>query len=64
MIVKYLDDTDDLNKDDLKDMIPKLNESLGHRVVEVICGALLGLAVSTIYEICRGDIGFYSFLFA
>ena len=63
-IVNYLDEADDLNKDDLRDMIPKLNESLGHRIVEVICGALLGLAVSTVYEICRGSIGFYDFLFA
>ena len=62
-IVNYLDEADDLNKDDLKEMIPKLNESLGHRIVEVICGALLGLGVSTIYELCRAGAGFYSFLY-
>lgn len=62
-IVRYLDDTDELDKEDLKTMIPKLNESLGHRVVEVICGALLGIGVSTIRELLQGANGFYDFLF-
>ena len=43
-IVEYLDsgDVNDQEKN-LNDLIPKLNESLGHRVIEVICGALLAL---------------------
>ena len=37
----------------LNDLIPKLNESLGHRVIEVICGALLGIAVAVTGQILR-----------
>ena len=46
-IVEYLDsgDVNDQEKD-LNDLIPKLNESLGHRVIEVICGALPGRRTS------------------
>ena len=53
-IVEYLDsgDVNDQEKD-LSDLIPKLNESLGHRVIEVICGALLGFLIAFIAHIIR-----------
>ena len=53
-IVEYLDsgDVNDQEKD-LNDLIPKLNESLGHRVIEVICGALLGVAIAVIGQLLR-----------
>jgi acid phosphatase family membrane protein YuiD len=48
-IVDYLENNDgSADQDTLKKMIPQLNESLGHRVIEVICGALLGFAISCI----------------
>lgn len=50
-IVAYLGENDHPDKEILKTMIPTLNESLGHRVIEVICGAVLGLLISTIAEI-------------
>lgn len=53
-IVEYLE-TDDVNdqKESLNDLIPKLNESLGHRVIEVICGALLGIVIAGIAQVLR-----------
>ena len=53
-IVEYLEsgDVNDQEKS-LNDLIPKLNESLGHRVIEVICGALLGIAVAVTGQILR-----------
>lgn len=39
---------DEKEKRELKDLIPKLNESLGHRVIEVVCGALLGFAIAVV----------------
>lgn len=39
--------TDD-EKKALKTLIPRLNESLGHRVIEVICGVALGFSVALI----------------
>ena len=51
-IVEYLDDENTKDKDQLKEMIPKLNESLGHRMIEVVCGALLGFAISLIGYFC------------
>lgn len=45
-IVDYLGDESEHKEKILNDMIPKLNESLGHRVIEVICGALLGFLVA------------------
>ena len=53
-IVEYLDsgDVNDQEKD-LNDLIPKLNESLGHRVIEVICGALLGVVVAVAGQMVR-----------
>ena len=42
-IVEYLEASDDeASRKALHDLIPRLNESLGHRVREVICGAALG----------------------
>ena len=53
-IVEYLDsgDVNDQEKDS-SDLIPRLNESLGHRVIEVICGALLGFLIAFIAHIVR-----------
>lgn len=53
-IVEYLDsgDVNDQEKN-LNDLIPKLNESLGHRVIEVICGALLGIAIAVVGQFIR-----------
>ena len=51
-IVEYLSDENTKDKDQLKEMIPKLNESLGHRMIEVVCGALLGFAISLIGYFC------------
>lgn len=48
-IVEYLEDTDPEKKRSLQDMIPRLNESLGHRMIEVICGALLGFFFTFLY---------------
>lgn len=53
-IVKYLEKSDDEEeKEALKDMIPRLNESLGHRQIEVACGALLGFAIAVIFHLVR-----------
>ena len=51
-IVEYLGDENTKDKDQLKEMIPKLNESLGHRMIEVVCGALLGFTISLIGYFC------------
>lgn len=32
----------------IKELIPKLNESLGHRVIEVVCGAFLGFFIAAV----------------
>lgn len=50
-IVEYLGESEHPDKETLTQLIPKLNESLGHRVVEVICGALLGFAISILGEV-------------
>ena len=47
-IVDYLGDPD--KKHELQKMIPTLNESIGHRVIEVICGAILGAGIAGIGE--------------
>lgn len=52
-IVRYLSDNDHPDTDEIKSLIPRLNESLGHRVVEVICGAILGIAISIITQLIR-----------
>ena len=61
-IVEYLDsgDVNDQEKD-LNDLIPKLNESLGHRVIEVICGAALGIVIAFLGQIIRQG-GFFPVL--
>lgn len=51
-IVEYLGDANEQSEQVLKDMIPKLNESLGHRMIEVICGALLGFTIALISYFC------------
>ncbi len=45
-LVEYLDDNKEHSADEIKNIIPKLNESLGHRMIEVFCGAVLGIVVS------------------
>lgn len=55
-IVNYLEKNDDdtnAENDFIHDMIPKLNESLGHRRIEVACGALLGIVIALIFELAR-----------
>lgn len=44
LIVKHL--CKDGENDALKELIPQMNESLGHRLIEVICGALLGFLIA------------------
>ena len=45
-IVEHLDAEDPEDDPDLRDLIPRLNESLGHRVREVVCGAALGFIIA------------------
>ena len=53
-LVEYLNNSEDQeNKNALAELIPRLNESLGHRVIEVICGALLGFAIAFIAHLVR-----------
>ncbi len=52
-LVDYLGDTTEHEKLDLDSIIPKLNESLGHRVIEVVCGAVLGVAMSCLMQFIR-----------
>lgn len=53
-LVEYLNNSEDQeNKNALAELIPRLNESLGHRVIEVICGALLGFAIAFIGHLIR-----------
>lgn len=49
------DDTDDQTPEDysIKNIIPKLNESLGHKKIEALCGAFLGFAIAIIAELLR-----------
>lgn len=52
-IVEYLkksDQSDPEVKKSLEGLIPTLNESIGHRLIEVICGALLGFVVSAVFH--------------
>ena len=53
-IVEYLEEDEAPDKARLREMIPKLNESLGHRVIEVICGAALGLLIACIFQLVSG----------
>ncbi len=48
-IVDYVGETEHPDREKLKKLIPQLNESLGHRIVEVVCGALLGIATACVY---------------
>lgn len=52
-IVDYLKETeveDNVAKrHELEALIPTLKESIGHRLIEVICGALLGFTVSFVF---------------
>lgn len=53
-IVEYLEENDgEVDKQELQNLIPKLNESLGHRQIEVACGALLGFAIALIANFLR-----------
>ena len=53
-LVEYLNNSEDQeNKNAVAELIPRLNESLGHRVIEVICGALLGFAIAFIAHLIR-----------
>lgn len=53
-IVEYLENGDgEVDKNTLQNMIPKLNESLGHRQIEVACGALLGFAIAVAAHFMR-----------
>lgn len=51
-IVEYLESETEHDDEALREMIPKLNESLGHRMIEVICGAVLGFAIALIGHFC------------
>ncbi len=51
-IVEYLGDENVKDNIQLNEMIPKLNESLGHRLIEVICGAVLGFVIALIGYFC------------
>ncbi len=60
-IVEYLEsDNIEDGKNSLNDLIPRLNESLGHRVIEVICGAFLGIVIAVIGHIIRQGGVFFS----
>lgn len=37
----------------LRELIPKLNESLGHRIREAVCGAILGFIIAIIAHLIR-----------
>lgn len=51
-IVEYLEKADDEGKQQaMQELIPKLNESLGHRRIEVACGALLGFSIAFLAHI-------------
>lgn len=53
-IVKYLGESDgEVDRQELQNLIPQLNESLGHRQIEVACGALLGFAIALIANFLR-----------
>ncbi len=60
-IVEYLEqDTSPEGRRALHELIPKLNESLGHRVREAICGAALGFVIAMIGHFVRQG-GVYGF---
>lgn len=56
-IVEFLEEGDEeTGKQALHDLIPRLNESLGHRVREVICGAALGFVIAFIAHLVRAPV--------
>ncbi len=55
-IVDYMEENEHPDKEKLKHIIPQLDESLGHRIVEVICGAGLGIVIAVIYRFL--DVGY------
>ena len=53
-VVEYLGKTDGpQDPQALRRLIPKLNESLGHRIREVICGAGLGFVIAILGHLLR-----------
>ena len=53
-IVEFLEKEDDPEgKRALGELIPKLNESLGHRIREAVCGAALGFVIAIIAHLIR-----------
>ncbi|MFI3325872.1 MAG: divergent PAP2 family protein [Clostridia bacterium] len=50
-IVEYLDGHENINKKELNSLIPKLNESLGHRKIELVCGAFLGFFIALLTQV-------------
>lgn len=53
-IVEFLETEDDPEgRQALKELIPKLNESLGHRIREAVCGAALGFLIAIIAHLIR-----------
>lgn len=52
-LVDYLTDSEEFGKESLQEMIPELNESLGHRIIEVVCGALLGIVIALLHHLFR-----------
>lgn len=53
-IVEFLEQEDNSgDRQALRELIPKLNESLGHRVREAICGAGLGFLIAVIAHLIR-----------
>ncbi|WP_322169023.1 divergent PAP2 family protein [Acutalibacter caecimuris] len=58
-IVEYLETAGDAqDRQALRELIPRLNESLGHRVREAICGAALGFLIAVIGHSIR--LGYFS----
>ena len=53
-IVEFLEtENDPEGKRALQELIPKLNESLGHRIREAVCGAALGFLIAVIGHLVR-----------
>ncbi len=50
-IVKHLQEDKDPDFEKLQKLIPKLNESIGHRQIEVFCGMILGIVISILNHI-------------
>ncbi len=56
LIVERLEETgEEVDRESLKEAIPKLNETLGHRLIEVICGALLGFLIAFLAHLIRSS---------